>query len=94
MYSEGFYGSAGSQAEGVVATVCCALSSKNECVVGTALGHLLLWRGTVYCIVMYSDVVYCDLLYRSMMHCTVMYCAVLYCIVMHCSALCIVLYSF
>ena len=44
-YSEGTYGNMGSQAEGVVATVCCAFSGKNECVVGTALGHITLWRG-------------------------------------------------
>ena len=41
----GVYGEPGGDAEGVAATVAQRLSRRDECVVGTALGHLTLWRG-------------------------------------------------
>ena len=41
----GVYGAPGGDAEGVVATVAHRLTRKDECVVGTALGHVTLWRG-------------------------------------------------
>ena len=41
----GVYGEPGRDAEGVVATVAHRLSRRDECVVGSALGHLTLWRG-------------------------------------------------
>jgi len=41
----GVYGVPGEDAEGVVATVAHRLTRKDECLVGTALGHVTLWRG-------------------------------------------------
>lgn len=42
---EGYYQGRGSEAEGVVATSLCRFERKEECIVGTALGHLTLWKG-------------------------------------------------
>ena len=44
----GVYGSVGTKADGIIGTAVCSFSKENECVVGTALGDITVWKGGEY----------------------------------------------
>ena len=39
------FGTIGARAEGIVATAVCTFSNENECIIGTAIGDVTVWRG-------------------------------------------------